>query len=298
MTNGLRIGIDIGGSKIAAVILDKGGRELASHRDETPHEYEAAIKKITNAVFQLEQQVDRAEHIGISMPGVFSADRKPLLVANLPWLEGTAFLRDLELIFGRKIKIGNDANCFALSEAIDGAASGAEVVFGVTLGTGVGSGIVVNGRVITGANGSAGEWGHNSLPWRMKSDGAENVCCCGRIGCVETWLNGAALSRDYFVVAQKPSEAKEIARLANQGDALARKAIARYESRLARALSAAINFLDPNVIVLGGGLSKVSSFYERVPQLWSHHVTSGAKTTRLVAAVHGPDSGARGAAWL
>ena len=299
MTEGLRIGIDIGGTKIAAIILDEAGTEQARCRVDMPHEYGATIENLVDAVSRLERQVGRSAHIGISMPGVINESGEPLLVANLPWLQGKPFQSDLEQVFGRPVNIGNDANCFALSEAVDGAASGANVVFGVILGTGVGGGVVVGGRVINGANGTAGEWGHNPLPWRLASDGAEIVCGCGQMGCIETWLNGAALSRDYLATARKSAAGKEIARLAEEdGDEPAREAIARYESRLARALSAAINFLDPDVVVLGGGLSAISSFYDRVPRLWSDHASSGAKATRLVAAAHGPDSGVRGAAWL
>lgn len=298
MTDDLRIGIDIGGTKIAAVILDEAGREQARYRVNTPYEYDATIEYIANAVSQLEHQAGRAGRIGISMPGIVNDDRELLLVTNLPWLQGKPFLRDLEQVFDRQIRIGNDANCFALSETVDGAASDAAVVFGVILGTGVGSGIVVNGQIVAGANGTAGEWGHNPLPWHEASDGAEIFCSCGQMGCIETWLNGAALSRDYHTIARTSLSGREIAQLANEGDEPAREAIARYESRLARALSAAINFLDPDVIVLGGGLSEISSLYECVPLLWSHHASLGAKTTRLVAAAHGPDSGVRGAAWL
>jgi len=299
MTDGLRIGIDIGGTKIAAVILDEAGREQARYRISMPHDYGATVANVANVVYQLESQAGPAASIGISMPGVMNDSCDPLLVSNLPWLEGKPFSRDLEQALDRQIQFGNDANCFALSEAVDGAAAGAAVVFGVILGTGVGGGIVVDGKLMTGANGTAGEWGHNPLPWCEASDGAKIVCGCGQIGCIETWLNGAALSRDYHSMARKYLTGKEIVQLANKGNALACKAISRYESRLARALSAAINFLDPDVIVLGGGLSTISSLYECVPQIWSRHASSGAaKATRLIAAAHGADSGVRGAAWL
>lgn len=298
MTDDLRIGIDIGGTKISAVILDESGEEKARCRVNMPHDYDSTVKELVNAVSQLELQAGRAMHIGISMPGVVNRGGEPLLVANLPWLHGKPFLQDLEQAFDRSVKIGNDANCFTLSEALDGAAVGATVVFGVILGTGVGSGIVVEGRILTGANGAAGEWGHMPLPWRETLDGTEIICGCGKIGCIETWLNGAALSRDYFDSARKLATGKEIARLANEGNEAACEAISRYESRLARAFSAAINFLDPDVIVLGGGLSEISSFYKNIPRLWSEHSCSGGKSTRLVSAAHGPDSGVRGAARL
>jgi fructokinase len=295
---GMRIGIDIGGTKIAAVILDEQGREQARYRADIPRDYSATIGIISKTVAQLENESRPAAQIGISMPGVVDGAGEPILVANLPWLQGRPFRSDLEDLFERPVHIGNDANCFALSEATDGAAAGAAVVFGVILGTGVGGGLVVNGRLIVGANATAGEWGHNPLPWRMASDGDEITCGCGQIGCIETWLNGAALSRDYLSLAGRQAKPEEISRLAGDGEQHARHAITLYETRLARALAAAINFLDPDVIVLGGGLSAIPSLYTEVSRLWSHYASSGTLATRLVEAKYGPDSGVRGAAWL
>ena len=295
---GMRIGIDIGGTKIAAVILDEKGREQARYRADIPRDYSDTIEILSETVAQLENQARPAARIGISMPGVVNGAGEPMLVVNLPWLQGRTFRSDLERLFDRPVHIGNDANCFALSEATDGAASGAAVVFGVILGTGVGGGLVVDGRVVAGANAMAGEWGHNPLPWREASDGAEITCGCGQSGCIETWLNGAALSRNYLLVARRAAKPAEISRLAGKGAQHARNAISLYQKLLARALGAAINFLDPDVIVLGGGLSAIPSLYTEVPRLWSRYTSSGAMATRLVKAKYGPDSGVRGAAWL
>ena len=294
----MRIGIDIGGSKIAAVILDREGREQARCRSEIPRDYDGTVEKISEAVAELERQSQRAGRIGISMPGIVNGAGEPTLVANLPWLQGKPFRSDLERRFDRPVHIGNDANCFALSEATDGAAASAKVVFGVILGTGVGGGIIVDGRAVTGANATAGEWGHNPLPWRDASDGAETTCGCGQTGCIETWLNGAALARDYLSVAGREAPPEEISRLAEDQDEQALGALSRYETRLARALAAAINFIDPDVIVLGGGLSAIPSLYANVPRLWARHASSKGVATRLVEAEHGQDSGVRGAAWL
>ena len=295
---GVRIGIDIGGTKIAAVILDENGKEQARFRADIPRDYSATIKIISETVSYLENEASPAARIGISMPGFINGAGKTMLVANLPWLQGRVFRSDLECLLNRPVNIGNDANCFALSEATDGSAAGAAVVFGVILGTGVGGGLVVNGQVVAGANTTAGEWGHNPLPWHEASDGAEITCSCGQSGCIETWLNGAALSRSYLSVAKRVAKPEEISRLAGKGDQCARDAISLYEKRLARALGAAINFLDPDVIVLGGGLSEMPNLYTRVPRLWSRYTSSGAMATRLVKAKYGPDSGVRGAAWL
>jgi len=296
--SGRRIGIDIGGSKIAALILDGEGREQARWRREISRDYGGTVENISEMVSQLEAQAGPADRIGVSMPGVVNRAGEPVMVANLPWLRNKPLRLDLKRLFDRPVHIGNDANCFALSEARDGAAAGAKLVFGVILGTGVGGGIVVNGQILSGANAMAGEWGHNPLPWRVRSDGAESVCGCGQTGCIETWLNGAALSRDYERIAGKKAAAKDISRRAEENNEQAQQAVSRYASRLARALAGVINFFDPEVIVLGGGLSEIASLYDQVPRLWSQHTSWDAKSTRLVKAAHGPESGMRGAAWL
>jgi fructokinase len=228
---------------------------------------------------------------------MIDADGTPIRVANLPWLERRPLRADLARALGRTVAIANDANCFALSEATDGAAAGAGVAFGVTLGTGVGGGIVVGGRPLLGANAIAGEWGHNPLPGLDPADGPAAVCGCGRTGCIETWLNGAALARDYRDEAGRNLAGPEIARLAEDGEPQARAALARYQRRLARALAGIVNLLDPDVIVVGGGLSSIRSLYLEVPKLWAPLVVAPAPKTRLVPARFGPESGLRGAAW-
>ena len=232
------------------------------------------------------------------MPGLIGADGALHRVVNLLWLERRPLRTDLAQALGMPVAIANDANCFALSEAIDGAAAGADVVFGATLGTGVGGGIVIGRRPLSGANAVAGEWGHNPLPEAHADDGPSIGCACGRTGCIETWLNGAALARDYRNVAGREVAAPEVARLAEQGEPDARTALARYQRRLAAALAGIINILDPDVIVLGGGLSSIGSLYAGVPKLWAPLVVAPDPKTRLVAARFGPESGLRGAAWL
>jgi len=294
----IRIGIDIGGSKIAALIIDGPGQKEAHCRSKITRDYDDTVDKIYKIVLQLEAQAGPADKIGISMPGIISRNGEPLVMSNLPWLRGKPFRFDLEQRFKRPVRLGNDANCFALSEATDGAAAGARLVFGVILGTGVGGAIVVNGNIVTGANSSAGEWGHNLLPWRHGDEGVVIECGCGQIGCIETWLNGAALSREYASLSGKEATAKDISDFSDAGDEVAQQVIACYTERLARALATAINFLDPDVIVLGGGLSEIASLYEQVPKLWRAHTSSDASATRLVKAAYGPESGMRGAAWL
>jgi fructokinase len=232
------------------------------------------------------------------MPGQIDAGGALLRVVNLPWLERRPLGADLARALGRPVAIANDANCFALSEAIDGAAAGADVVFGATLGTGVGGGIVIWRRPLTGANAVAGEWGHNPLPEANVDDGPPQGCACGRTGCIETWLNGAALARDYRNVSGREIAAPEVARLAEQGEADARTALTRYQRRLALALAGIINILDPDIVVLGGGLSSIASLYAEVPKLWAPLVVAPEPRTRLVPARFGPESGLRGAAWL
>jgi fructokinase len=293
----IRIGFDIGGSKLAALAMDQDGRELGRSRQDVPRSYAATIKTLRAIVASFERAHGPAGTVGIAMPGMIGASGEPIRVVNLPWLEGRPLGADLARALGRPVATANDANCFALSEAIDGAAAGAEVVFGAILGTGVGGGIVIAGRPLAGANAIAGEWGHNPLP-AGDADGPPAVCGCGRTGCIETWLNGAALARDYREVAGSERGGPEIARLAEAGDPAACRALARYQRRLAAALAGIVNLLDPDVIVLGGGLSAIASLYAEVPKLWAPLVVAPAPTTRLVPARFGPESGLRGAAWL
>jgi fructokinase len=293
----VRIGFDIGGTKLAVIALGHAGIELARDRCPVPREYAATLDALVAMTAQCERVHGGARGVGIALPGMIGAGGELVRVVNLPWLEGRPLRADLERLLGRPVAIANDANCFALSEAIDGAAAGAAVVFGVTLGTGVGGGIVVGGRVIAGANAIAGEWGHNPLP-EVGTSGPAQVCGCGRSGCIETWLNGAALARDYGAGTGLEVEAAEVARRAAAGDGPACAAIARYQQRLATALAGIINILDPHVIVLGGGLASIDSLYQQVPKLWSRFCVAPQPTTRLVRARFGPESGLRGAAWL
>ena len=267
----LRIGIDLGGTKTEALALDTTGREAFRRRVPTPRgDYEATLKTIAALVEEA-----GAGTVGVGIPGAVSHATGLVKNANSIWLIGKPLKEDLERVLGRPVRLANDANCFALSEAVDGAGAGAEVVFGVILGTGVGGGIVVRGRLVEGANAIAGEWGHNPLPSPRAEDMPLRACYCGREGCIETYLCGPALERD-------------------GGEA----ALALYCERLARALAGVINILDPDVIVLGGGVSNIARLYDEVPRLWGQHVFSDRVATRLVPPKHGDSSGVRGAAWL
>jgi len=267
----LRIGVDLGGTKIEALGLDVAGREVFRKRVPTPRgDYGATLAAIAGLVKEAGDGT-----VGVGIPGALSRATGLVKNANSTWLIGKPLQQDLEKAIGREIRLANDANCFALSEAVDGAGQGAGVVFGVILGTGVGGGIVVRGEVLTGPNAIAGEWGHNPLPLPEGSDLPLRPCYCGRSGCIETYLSGPALERD-------------------GGEA----ALGRYEERLARALAGVINILDPDVIVLGGGVSKVARLYQSVPKLWQRHVFSDQVATRLLPPRHGDASGVRGAAWL
>jgi len=298
----IRIGFDIGGSKLAAIALDERGAELGRVRCPVPRDYRGTLDALVGMSEALAQAhgggQGPARSVGIALPGMIGAAGELVRVVNLPWLEATPLCADLRRALGRAVAIANDANCFALSEAMDGAAAGAAVVFGVILGTGVGGGIVVDGKVIAGANAIAGEWGHNPLPDAGAEAGPPQVCGCGRLGCIETWLNGAALARDYRASSGRDASAAEVARLAVAGDRDAKAAIARFEQRLALGLAGIINILDPDVIVLGGGLASIASLYARVPALWRSFCVAPDPGTRLVRARFGPESGLRGAAWL
>jgi fructokinase len=292
----LRIGIDLGGSKIEIAALDRAGRERLRHRIATPQgDYDATLAAIATLVRDAERELaaDRPLRVGIGIPGALSQATGLVKNANSTWLIGRPLKQDLERALAREVRIANDANCFALSEAVDGAAAGAEVVFGVILGTGVGGGIAVAQRVLTGANAIAGEWGHNPLPAIALSDRPLPQCYCGREGCIETYLSGPALERDCGGLA-----VPQIVARAAAGDAACEAALARYEERLARALAGVINILDPDVIVLGGGLSNIARLYESVPRLWARQVFSDQVVTRLLRNRHGDSSGVRGAAWL
>ncbi len=292
----LRIGIDLGGTKIEIVALDPEGGEVLRRRVATPQgDYLATLETVATLVRDAERELGRAATVGIGMPGAESRVTGLIKNANSTCLIGRPLRQDLETRLRRPIRLANDANCFALSEAIDGAAAGAEVVFGVILGTGCGGGIVVRGEVLTGANAIAGEWGHNPLPWPLDEERPGPPCYCGKRGCLETWLSGPGLAQDLFRHGARTLSAEEIARC---GDADCLAALARHEDRLARGLAQVINVLDPDVIVLGGGLSGIARLYENVPRLWGRHVFSDAVATRLLPPLHGDSSGVRGAAWL
>ena len=294
----MRIGIDLGGTKIEGIALDSDGTERARRRVPTPAgRYDETVAAIASLIDALETTVGPAATIGVGIPGTVSPATGLVKNANSTWIIGRPLHHDLETALSRPVRVANDANCFAMSEAADGAAAGADVVFGVILGTGVGGGLVVNGQVLTGVNAIAGEWGHNPLPWPDDEERPGPGCYCGRQGCIETFLSGPALARTYAGKAET-ADAREIAARAERGEAAARAVLDRYAGRLARALASVINILDPDVIVLGGGLSNVDMLYEAVPQRWGAWVFSDQTATRLVRNRHGDSSGVRGAAWL
>ncbi|RKQ70688.1 ROK family protein [Oceanibaculum indicum] len=296
----MRIGIDLGGTKIEIAALDEAdGAVLARERIATPRgDYDATIAAIRDLVAGMEARLGRGGTVGIGIPGAISPASGLVKNANSTWLIGRPFDRDLEVALGRPVRLANDANCFALSEAVDGSAAGAAIMFGVILGTGVGGGIVVNGRVLTGANAISGEWGHNPLPWRGDGERPGPACYCGRHGCIETFLSGPGLAADHQRATGTALSAEDVVAAAEAGDSLAEATLRRYEDRLARALAHLVNILDPEVIVLGGGLSGLQRLYESVPHLWGRYIFSDHVATRLLPPVHGDAGGVRGAAWL
>jgi fructokinase len=295
----MRLGIDLGGTKIAAVVLDDEGREVWRARQATPRgDYAGTLERIAGLVDEGERAAGEACTVGIGIPGAPSRQTGRIKNANSTWLNGQPFHVDLERRLDRSVRLANDANCLVASETADGAAAGAGVVFGVILGTGVGGGVAIDGRVIEGANSVAGEWGHNPLPWAEASELPGVPCYCGRSGCTETWLSGPALAREYVRAGGDGVRGEEVVARVLAGEPLADEALTRWEHRLARALATVINLLDPDVIVVGGGLSAITRLYARVPALWGAWVFSDQVATRLVAARHGDDSGVRGAARL
>ncbi len=295
----MRIGVDLGGSKIEGVALDAQGRERARRRVATPRgDYGAIVEAVASQVEALEARVGGRGSVGVGIPGTISAATGLVKNANSTELIGRPLDRDLSARLARPVRLSNDANCFAVSEARDGAGAGAAVVFGVILGTGVGGGVVVHGRVIEGVNGIAGEWGHNPLPAPGDGERPGPACYCGRAGCIETWLSGPGLVRDHLARTGRRLEAAAIVAAAAAGDGAAEVALQAYEDRLARGLAGVINVLDPDVVVLGGGLSKLARLYHNVPALLARHVFSDRVDTRLVPPVHGDAGGVRGAAWL
>lgn len=294
-----RIGIDLGGTKIEIVALDGAGAIRLRRRVPTPAgDYPATLSTIGALVREAEVELRERASVGIAMPGALSLATGLVKNSNSTCLNGRPFLHDVQAALGREVRVQNDANCFALSEAVDGAGQGARVVFGVILGTGVGGGIVIDGQVLTGVNAIAGEWGHNPLPLAGTEGEALPRCYCGRAGCVEAYLSGPALAADHERVAGERIDAVVIAGRAERGDAACAATLDRHARRLARALASVVNVIDPDVIVLGGGLSKLPHLYDRVPELWKPYIFSDDVRTRLVPPVHGDSSGVRGAAWL
>lgn len=295
----MRIGIDLGGTKIEGIALADDGRELDRRRIAAPRgDYHQTIRAIVDLVASIDSQVSGRPPVGIGIPGAISPATGLIKNANSTWLIGQPLREDLCRALDRDVRLANDANCFALSEATDGAAAGAGIVFGVIIGTGTGGGVVIDGNVVVGANAIAGEWGHNPLPAPEDDERPGPSCYCGRRGCIETFLSGPALAREYVSRGGLDLTAAEIAGRAERGDPLALECLDGYERRFARAIASIINVIDPDVIVLGGGLSNITRLYENVPKLWSPHVFSDRVDTRLVRAKHGDSSGVRGAAWL
>ena len=295
----MRIGIDLGGTKIEGIAIADDGAERLRRRIAAPRgDYRDTLDAVYGLVREIERELGAGGTVGVGIPGTISPATGLIKNSNSTWLNGRPLGDDLALLLDRPIRFANDANCFALSEATDGAAAGAHVVFGVIVGTGTGGGVVIDGQVLVGANAIGGEWGHNPLPAARGVESPGPACYCGRSGCIESFLSGPALARDYVENGGVSITAKDIAALAASGDALADAALRRYEERMARALGSIINVLDPDVIVLGGGLSNIDRLYVNVPKLWSPHIFSDGVVTRLVRAMHGDSSGVRGAAWL
>jgi predicted NBD/HSP70 family sugar kinase len=295
----IRLGIDLGGTKTEIIALDERRFELLRRREPTPaNDYDATIALMVRLVRESETEMSKRGSVGVGTPGALSVATRVLRNSNSAHLNGRPVKDDFERALGREIRMANDANCFALSEALDGAARNAPVTFGVILGTGVGGGIVVNGRVLEGVNAIAGEWGHNALPWPAPEELPGPACYCGRNGCIETFLSGPGLSLDHERVEGESLAPEEIVSRAANPDSPAARTIARYEHRLARALASLVNVLDPHTIVLGGGLSNIDRLYENVPKLWTQWVFSDVIRTKLARNFHGDSSGVRGAALL
>ncbi len=296
---GILIGVDLGGTKIEAIALSEKGDALVRRRVPTPvGSYTGTLNVVVGLVRGIESELGACGSVGIGTPGTLSSVSGVLKNANSTWLLGKDLKTDLSVALGREIRLANDANCFALSEATDGGGAGAEVVFGVIIGTGTGGGLVVRGQVWKGPNGIAGEWGHNPLPWPRPEELPGPSCYCGMRGCIETFLSGPGLSRDFREMTDRLLAPPAIVAAAERGEHDAEAALLRYEGRLARSLAHVINMLDPEVIILGGGMSNIDRLYRNVPAQWASYVFSDRVDTRLVPPTHGDSSGVRGAAWL
>ena len=293
-----RIGVDLGGTKIEAVVLDLQGDIVWRKRVDTPKDYVGSVKAIAALVGEATSATGAPATVGIGMPGSLSPRTGLVRNANSQWLNGKPFLGDLEKAIGHKVRLANDANCFALSEAVDGAGAGAKTVFGVIVGTGCGGGVVINGQLIGGAHGIGGEWGHVSLPWPGADEMPAPKCWCGLEGCLETWISGSGFQADYARVSGETARAETIVERMRDGDDVAAASFERYASRLGRALAMVANIIDPDVIVLGGGLSNINELYDRLPRVVSDHVFSDYWEGVIRQAKWGDSSGVRGAAWL
>ena len=295
----MRIGIDLGGTKIEAIALSDTGKTLDRQRIPSPRgDYDATLTAIVTLVTDIEERLANEASVGVGIPGAISPATGQVKNANSTWLIGRPFDRDLARALGRPVRVENDANCFVLSEAVDGAGSGAEIVFGAILGTGVGGGIAVGRRPLVGRDAIGGEWGHNPLPWPQPAELPGPDCYCGRRGCIETFLSGPGLARDFAAAGGPAVTAEQVVDRAAAGDGPASAALERYEDRLARGLASVINLLDPDVIVLGGGLSNVRRLYDTVPPRLAPYVFSDRADTPIRPAKYGDSSGVRGAAWL
>src|SRR5215470_758817 len=295
----IRIGVDLGGTKIEFVALERDGTELHRHRIATPrHDYEGTVRAITDGVKEMERKLGRTATVGVGIPGTVSTKTGFVKNANSTWLNGKPFDKDLSRALGREVRCSNDANCLAASEATDGAGAGRHVVFAVIIGTGCGGGIAVDGRVHSGSNGVAGEWGHNTLPWMRADEFPGPPCYCGKNGCIETWISGTGLEKDYERATKTFLHGPEIIARSEAGEPAALAALDRFEDRVTRALAGVVNLLDPDVIVLGGGASQIPHIYKNVPQRLKEYVFGKEADTPVLPAKHGDASGVRGAAWL
>lgn len=295
----MRIGVDLGGTKIEGIALDADGVELLRHRVVTPQgDYQATLDAVHQLINRIESETGQRGSIGIGTPGAISPASGLMKNSNSVCMNGKPVHQDLTALLQREIRIANDANCFALSEATDGAAQGESVVFGVIIGTGTGAGIVVKGKVLSGPNAIAGEWGHNPLPWPLDIELPGPQCYCGKYGCIETYLSGPGMTHDHELYANIILDSETIVSKATFGDEDALETVQRYEDRLARSLAHVINILDPDAIVLGGGMGNIKRLYKNVPKLWGAYVFSDQVATKLLAPKYGDSSGVRGAAWL
>jgi fructokinase len=295
----IRIGADLGGTKIEFIALERDGRELHRHRVATPRfDYEGTVRAVMGAVQGIEKELGRRATVGVGIPGTISMKTGLVKNANSTWLNGMPFDKDLSRALGREVRCANDANCLAVSEATDGAGAGKHVVFAVILGTGCGGGIALDGRVDSGLNGVAGEWGHNTLPWMRAEEYPGPACYCGRNGCIETWISGTGLEADYQRATKVLLKGPEIIARSAAGEPAALAALDRFEDRLTRGLAQVINLLDPDVIVMGGGASQIQRLYKNVPARLKDYVFGREADTPVLPAKHGDASGVRGAAWL